>query len=350
MSTVFVEIVRLFIVVAATAGGFTVAGGSTREGNGPVIGATLGALVGYVAGGVIGRLLNHAMGRVERDLERISAPQLLAGAFGATALGGLSALIAAPALFLIPGRWGWPPFGLVVWIGVYEGAVIAARRADNLLAMAGLSTRPLVRSTRYGDPDDAAVLLDTSAVLDGRLLAVAKAGFLSEPLLVPRFILDEIAAIAEAQDGTRSRRGRRGLESLDALRELPGVKVHVLDDEMVEHDDVAAKLVALARRLRTRLLTVDGNLQRVAELQGVQCLNLHRLATVLAPALVPGEVVRLPISREGKEPGQGVGFLDDGTMVVVVDAAPHVGEEVDVRITGNAQTSVGRMLFASLTD
>ena len=346
----FVEIVRLFIVLAATAGGFTTAGGnSATSGNGAVLGATLGALTGYVAGGVVGRLLHYAMGHFERNLDRISAAQLLAGSFGAFALGGLSAFIAAPALFFIPGKWGWPVFGLIVWIGVYEGAVIASRRCDNLFALAGLSTRPLVRSVPYGDADDPAVLVDTSAVLDGRLLAVARAGFLTAPLLVPRFVLDEIQTIADAQDGTRSRRGKRGLELLSALRAVPGVAIHVLDDEVPEHDEVDAKLVALARRLRTSLLTVDGNLQRVAELQDIRCLNLHRLAAVLSPALVPGEVVRLPISREGKEPGQGVGFLDDGTMVVVVDAAPLVGEEVDVRITGNAQTSVGRMLFASLT-
>jgi uncharacterized protein YacL len=163
-------------------------------------------------------------------------------------------------------------------------------------------------------------------------------------------VLDELQSIADAQEPTRRRRGQRGLDLLSALQHLPGSEVHVLDDEVVEHDEVDAKLVALARRLEVGLLTLDTNLQRVAELQGVRCLSLHRLAEGLQPVLVPGETVRLPISREGKEPGQGVGFLDDGTMVVVGDAAALIGSEVEVRITGNAQTSVGRMLFATVTE
>jgi uncharacterized protein YacL len=249
---------------------------------------------------------------------------------------------------LVPNNWGWPLWGLLVWIGIYEGYGMGTRRAEELLAMAGLTSRPLVQATPYGKGSDVA-LLDTSAVLDGRLLTVARAGFLPRVLLVPPFVLDEIQTIADAQDSLRRRRGQRGLEVLAALQNTPPFDVHVLDEEVVEHDEVDAKLVALARRLEVGLLTVDGNLQRVAELQGVRCLNLHRLADGLRPVLVPGETVRLPITREGKEPGQGVGFLDDGTMVVVGDAAKLVGQEVEVRITGNAQTSVGRMLFATVS-
>jgi uncharacterized protein YacL len=303
-----------------------------------------------VAGGVLGRLIDQVMGRVERNLNRTSAAGLLAGAVGGSALGLLSALVGLPAVILIPNRWGWPVFGLVVWIGIYEGFAVASRRAEELLALAGLSTRPLVRATPYGGRAADAVLVDTSAVIDGRLLGIARAGFLPGVLLVPPFVLDELQTIADAQDPIRRRRGQRALDLLAVLQELPHSEVHVLDDEVVEHDDVDAKLVALARRLEVPLLTVDGNLQRVAELQGVHCLNLQRLGAGLQPVLVPGETVRVPISREGREPGQGVGFLDDGTMVVVGDAATLVGTEVEVRITGNAQTSVGRMLFATVTE
>ena len=125
--------------------------------------------------------------------------------------------------------------------------------------------------------------------------------------------------------------------------------VHVLDDEVPEHEEVDAKLVALARRLKVDLITLDEPLQRVAELQGVRCLSLHRLSDGLRPVHVAGEVIRLPISRAGKEPGQGVGFLDDGTMVVVADGEALVGREVDARITGNAKTAMGTMLFASIS-
>jgi uncharacterized protein YacL len=337
----FVEVVRLLIVALSTAAGYAlVAQGRTDPGGSAVLGATMGALVGYVVGGVVGRQLRQAMGSLERQVSRAPAHQLLAGVVGAGALAVVSALIALPAVVLVPGPWGWPVFGLLVWVGVYEGFQIGATKSTELLELAGLRA--------HADPEDAAVLLDTSAVIDGRLLQVADAGFLHGRLLVPRFVLDELQGIADAADDTRRRRGRRGLEILDALRRDPRVDVSVVDDEVPEFDAVDAKLVALARRLPADLVTTDANLQKVAEVQGVRCRNLNRLAAGLRPAILPGEVLSLPISREGKEPGQGVGFLDDGTMVVVGDAADFVGRDVAVRVTSNVQTSVGRLLFASV--
>jgi len=348
---VFVEITRLFIVFLATAAGYTVGRGDAvaeAAGNGAVIGATLGACVGYVAGGVLGRLLRSAMGVVEHKVEVVHPGRMLAGGVGGAFVGGLCALIGVPIVILIPGLWGWPLLALLVWTGIYLGWRIASQKYEDLLALAGLSTRPLVRATPYGGEVEGH-LLDTSAILDGRLLAVTRAGFLRGALLVPRFVLDEVQMIADAQDPVRRRKGRRGLDLLDAMRRQPGSEVHVLDDEVVEHDAVDAKLVALAKRLKVDLVTVDEPLQRVAELQGVTCLNLVRLSDGLRPVHVAGEVIRLPITREGKEAGQGVGFLDDGTMVVVGDAAGLVGREVDVRITGNVRTALGTMLFASVS-
>jgi uncharacterized protein YacL len=347
---VFVEIVRLFIVFLATAAGYTLGRGSGVDaGNGAIIGATLGACVGYVSGGILGRLLDLAMGQVERRVDELHPGRLLAGSFGAAFMGGLAALIGVPFVVLL-GLWGWPVLGLIVWLGIYLGWRLASRKYEDLLALAGLSTRPLVRATPYG-PEQEAHLVDTSAIVDGRLLAVARSGFLRGPLLVPRFVLDELQTIADAQDPTRRRKGRRGLDLLEALRTSPGLgtEVHVLDDEVPEHDEVDAKLVALARRLKVDLLTVDEPLQRIAELQGIRCLSLHRLSDGLRPVHVAGEVIRLPITRAGREPGQGVGFLDDGTMVVVADGEELVGREVDARITGNAKTSMGTMLFASVS-
>jgi uncharacterized protein YacL len=345
----FVEITRLFIVLLATAAGYTLGRGDPSvTNNGAIIGAVLGACVGYVAGGVLGRLLGAAMGAVEKQVEEVHPGRLIAGALGAAFAGGLSALVGVPLVVLLPGLWGWPLFALMVWTGTSLGWRITSRKYEDLLAMAGLSTRPLVRATPYG-PDSEAHLLDSSAIIDGRLLAVVRAGFVKGQLLVPRFVIDEVQSIADAHDPIRRRKGRRGLDMLDALRGHHGNEVHVLDDEVVEHDDVDAKLVALARRLRVDLVTIDEPLQRAAELQGVRCLNLSRLSDGLRPVHVSGEVIRIPITREGKEPGQGVGFLDDGTMVVVGDAAGLVGREVDVRITGNVRTALGTMLFASVS-
>jgi uncharacterized protein YacL len=347
----FVEIVRLLIVFLVTAAGFELAkGGASAPAEGSaVLGATLGACVGYVAGGTLGRLLNRTVVVVERRVERAPAAQLLAGALGAGVLSIPSALLGVPAVVLLPGAWGWPVLGLLLWIGLFTGFRLGAAKSDELLGFAGLSTRPLATLSRYGSGRASETLLvDTSAVIDGRALAVAEAGFLRGDLLVPRFILDELQGIADAAEPSRRRRGQRGLEVLDTLQRDGRIGVHVIDDEVPEFQAVDAKLVALARRLDAGVLTTDANLQRVAELQGVVCLNLNRLADGLRPVHVPGEVVRLPISREGREPGQGVGFLEDGTMVVVGEASKLVGSEVDVRITSNVQTSVGRMLFAAV--
>jgi uncharacterized protein YacL len=344
----FVEITRLLIVLLATGGGFTVARGSSQQpGGSAVLGAVLGALFGYVLGGVFARLLRSAMGKFESQVERMPPAQLLGGGLCAGLLGGLSLLLGIPAVVLMPHLSGWPVLGLLVWIGLYEGFRIGARKSEELLAMAGLSTRPLVQASRYGGNADA-VLVDSSAAIDGRLLALAQAGFLRGALLVPRFVLDEMQGIADAAEPARRRRGRRGLEVLDALQGDPRVVLHVLDDEVPEFVMVDAKLVALARRLDVGLMTTDFNLQRVAELQGVTCLNLNQLAEGLRPVHVPGELLRMTITRPGREEGQGVGFLDDGTMVVIGDASELVGQTVSVRVTSNVQTSVGRMLFASL--
>jgi uncharacterized protein YacL len=348
---VFVEIIRIFIVFLATAAGYTLGkGGGDLSGNGAIVGATLGACVGYVAGGVLGRLLRMAMGVVEERVDEMQAGRMLAGALGAAFLGGLGALVGVPFVILLPDLWGWPVLGTIVWSGAYLGWLLTSRKYEDLLALAGLSTRPLVQATSYGSSENNAHLLDTSAIIDGRLLSVARAGFVRGPLLVPRFVLEELQSIADAQDPARRRKGRRGLDLLDALRNQPGLNVTVLDDEVFEHEDVDAKLVALARRLKVDLLTVDEPLARIAELQGVKCLSLHRLSDGMRPMHVAGEVIRLPITRAGKEPGQGVGFLDDGTMVVVADGEALVGREVDARITGNVRTAMGNMLFASVSE
>ena len=351
-SEVFVEVVRLLIVVVFTAAGYTLGGGSARAADGsiPLLGALLGACVGYVHGGMAGRFLRRAMGTFEATVERTPAAALFAGSLGALLLGVLGTVVGTAAVVLLPGRWGWPVLGLLVWLGVYAGYSIGARKGEELVALvrrpAAVAADPFARLPAVSDGP--LVLVDSSAAIDGRLLGVAGSGFLPGRLAVPRFVLDELQGIADAADPTRRRRGRRALEVLDVLRHDPDVGLTVLDDEVPEREEVDAKLVLLARRLDASLLTTDAALASVAELQGVRCRNLDRLAAGLQAALVPGEVVRLLVSRTGRDPGQGVGFLDDGTMVVVSEGAPLVGNETDVTITSSVRTSKGRMFFASL--
>ena len=342
----FVEITRLFIVLGAVAAGFAIGKGMTPDPDtGAIQGAVLGALVAYVIGGAVGRLFGRAVKSAEEQVRKAPPAQVLVGTLGAAIAGFVLALLGVPVVMLLPGNWGWPVLGTLVWIGVYGGYVIAGHKSEELLALAGMSTRPLVRASRYGD---GGALLDTSAIADSRLLGIAKSGFLRDELLVPRFILDEVQAMADAQDVTRRRRGNAGLETLNALRHTPGVQVSILDDELPEFTAVDTKLVALAKRLDLPIITVDAGMQRVAELQGVPCMNLNLLAETVKPVRLPGEVLRVSLERAGAQPGQAIGFVDDGSMIVVTDAADRIGSEVDVKVTSTTQTSGGRMLFAVL--
>ena len=321
---VFVEVARLLVVALATMAGLEVAG---------PVGAALGTCLGYVAGGLAGRSLRRASGRLAARVSGTPATTLLGAAAGALLLGGLGALLGVVAMAGLPGRWGWPMLALAAWAGVYAGSHIGAAKGAELVAA-------IVKA-----PVDAAVpaVVDTSAAMDGRLLDLTRAGFLPTPLGVAPFVLDELQGLADAADATRRRRARRGLEVLEVLR-AEGALV-VLADEVPERDAVDAKLLALAGRLGARLVTTDTNLVRVADLQGIRCLDLRRLGDDDAP--VAGQVVRVTVRREGRDEGQGVGFLDDGTMVVVADGASLVGEDVEVTITSSVDTSRGRLLFAS---
>ncbi|MBA3302463.1 MAG: TRAM domain-containing protein [Acidimicrobiia bacterium] len=349
---VFVEVVPLLIVGLFTGGGFELSGGTEATGVTPLLGASLGACVGYVHGGIVGRLLRKGMVHFEDRVERTSATSLLAGAIGAVLLGVLGAVIGGGAVALLPRPWGWPVLGLFAWLGVYGGFQAGARKGDELLPASRAAERASFSAGAAPGvaPEVPLLLVDTSAAIDGRLVALARTGFLPGPLAVPRFVLDELQAIADANDVSRRRRGRRGIETLEALREEASVGVTLLDEEIPEMEEVDAKLVVLARRLGARILTVDANLCSSAELQGVRCCNIHRLGRALQPALVPGEVVRLKVSKEGRDEGQGVAYLDDGTMVVISDAAGLVGADAEVSITRSMQTARGRMFFASVSD
>lgn len=345
----FVEVVRLFIVVLATATGFWASRELGSDPGSQVAGAAgmVGCLVGYVGGGVIGRLLERALGAVERRTDQLPAPEVVAGALGAVGGGIAGGAIGVPLALLLPARMGLALAGLAVWFGLWAGFRIVSRQSAAFLEMLGLSTRPLVRAQAYDARDG--MLVDTSVVMDGQLLPLSRAGLIGSDLLVPRFVLDELQGFADGADETRARRARRGLEALDVLRRHGPVRLFVIDDEVPEHQHVDAKLAALARRLQLRLLTNDAALARVAEVQGVPTCNLRRLATDLSPDVVPGETLRLALTRPGREPGQGVGHLDDGSMVVVNGGADLVGgPPVTLRVASVVPTAVGRILFATV--
>lgn len=347
----FVEVVRFAIALALTAAGYAIGQRlqvSGRAGEiAPLVGLVIGCGVGYVFGGVAGRLLDKSFGVVEKKIERSEPGRIFAGSLGAVIGAALGGIISFPLFFFVSWFWAYPAVALCMWVLGSLGYRVASYKSEQLLGMAGLSSRPLVRASRLGGTSETdAFLLDTSALIDGRLLDVVKSGFLHGSLLVAPFVLEELQGIADSAEVSRRRRGKRGLEVLQVLSEMPRIDVHVLDDDVPEADFVDAKLVALAHHLRVSLVTTDGNLQRVAELQGIYVLNLNRLASALRPSQLPGDRIRLSVVRAGDQRGQGVGYLDDGTMVVIEHAADQVGSDLDVQVTSATQTAVGRMLFA----
>jgi uncharacterized protein YacL len=345
---VFVEIVRLFTVVLLTAVGFMIGQdlGVTEQ---VAAGAgMLGCLAGYILGGFLGRLLERAVGVAERKAERVPIPQLLCGILGGGLGGVMGMAIALPLALLIEPAIGLPTGGLALWLCMYIGYRIASHRTEELFAMIGLSTRPLVRARAYDDTDG--FLVDSSAVMDTQLLPLCRSGLFRDDLLVPRFVLDELQGMADAGD-ERGRRARRGLETLDVLQRDAPNRVYIVDDEVPEVTEVDAKLVALARRLQVRLLTNDVNLARVAEVQGVLTVIPRRLAADLVPGVLAGETIHVTLTRAGRHPGQGVGFLEDGSMVVVNGGVDLVNAgTMSFVVSSIVPTSAGRIVFARPED
>jgi uncharacterized protein YacL len=197
---------------------------------------------------------------------------------------------------------------------------------------------------------DGGKILDTSVIIDGRVADICETDFLEGPLIIPQFILQELQHIADSADSLKRARGRRGLDILNRMQKGDTVEVQVVDDDYPDIKEVDAKLIALAREMNAKVVTNDFNLNKVAQLQGVLVLNINQLANALKPMVLPGEVLHLQIMREGKEQGQGVAYLDDGTMVVVENASRHLGQKVEASVTSILQTTAGRMIFTTLKE
>ena len=188
-------------------------------------------------------------------------------------------------------------------------------------------------------------ILDTSVIIDGRVADISEAGFLEGPLIIPQFVLKELQQIADSPDSLKRNRGRRGLDILQRMQKNMEIDIQFLDQDFPKIKEVDAKIVALGKELDAKVLTNDFNLNKVAELQGVGVLNINQLANAVKPVVLPGEMMNVYILKEGKEAGQGVAYLDDGTMVVVDNARRLIGKSLDVLVTSVLQTTAGRMIF-----
>lgn len=351
---VLVELVRLVIVLALTAAGYQIGErlpqwlepAAGAPGPAILISSVVGAGLGYVLGGVLGRGLLTAIGAVERSVERVSGAELVTGAIGFFSGAVAAAFLSWPILaFISNPAIAYPVVALLFIVLGATGYRIAARKRFDMLGMMGLAQsrtfRAPVEHTIFGPK-----VLDTSAIIDGRVVDVARAGFFAGHVICPRFVLAELQAIADSPDPTRGARGRRGLEVLDLLQGESRIQLEVADDAVPEAADVDSKLVAYTKRMQGVLVTNDFNLHKTAELQGVPVLNMNNLAAALKPVVLPGEPVSVRIIRGGSQAGQGIGYLDDGTMVVVEGARAMQGREVEAVVTSVLQTSAGRMIFS----
>ena len=301
------------------------------------------ALTGIPLGGFLAPYLTITPWRKSADfIVSIPGPALVAGTIGLL-LGLIVASLISIPLYTLDGWQGWGvpiivSFGLGVigiWLGVH-------RRRDMQAIFPALehsSTSP--RVSRNGS-----IIVDTSAIIDGRIADLTITGFLEGKLMIPRFVLDELRHIADSSDALRRTRGRRGLEVLGKLRKDNTVPLEIMDVEISQGNEVDSELVKLAKAMKSPILTTDYNLNRVAELQGVQVLNVNELANALKSIVLPGEELRVNIVQEGKEAGQGVAYLDDGTMVVVEGGRRYLNAFHDVVVTRVLQTAAGRIIFA----
>ena len=341
-----VEAVRLLITLALTALGFQLGSAVPDADAAAVLGAVLGAGVGYVLGGVLGRGFRKGLDVMpERVAERSSGPELFAGAFGMVVGLIVGVTISVPIILFMPPAVGWPLASLVVLVSASVGTRLFASRTDDLLAVTGLRRRGTLVSRSLDHPERA-FLLDSSAAIDGRILEMARIGLLPGRVWVPEFVLDEMQGLADAVDKTRRRRGRRGLEVIEAMRGSDVSQVYILEETVPEFEDVDAKLLALAMRADATLITTDHNLAKAAGARGISVVNPNSLAESLKPGVAAGDRLRVDVTKTGSEPGQGVGYLDDGTMVVVEQGADLIGTAVEVEIVSVTRTAIGRMLFA----
>jgi uncharacterized protein YacL len=283
-----------------------------------------------------------------RQVEQLSTAEFVTAVVGLL-IGLLMGLLLGLPLSNIEGLLGdWLPLGVSLFLGLGMVGLTVAKREDLVTAAeaVGLFRRPVADDgtvQRTGEPH---IVVDTSAIIDGRIAEIVESGFIYGTLVIPRFVLDELQHIADSSDTLRRNRGRRGLEILSRMQKDARTPVEIAEEHFPEIAEVDAKLVALARQRSRAILTNDFNLNRVAELQGIRVMNINSLANAVKPALLPGEDLRVRVIQEGKEAGQGVGFLDDGTMIVVEGGARYIDRDLDVAVTRVLQTVAGRMIFA----
>jgi uncharacterized protein YacL len=306
-------------------------------------------------GGAIGALVapwitTRPAAGLRKVIGELTAAQLVAASIGLVVGLVIAALTAIPLSYL-PFPFSSILPTVVVIVFAYLGITIAVLRQKDITALfrrrGADAAAGSLSAGQEGQARPEALLLDTSVIIDGRIADIALTGFIRSPMLIPRFVLAELQYVADSSDSLRRNRGRRGLEMLNRMQKESPVPIQILDLDAEGARQVDAKLVQLARQLSCPILTNDFNLNRVAGLQGVQVLNINELSNAVRAVFLPGESLSIRVIQEGKEVGQGIGYLDDGTMVVIENGRRHIDNDIEVTVTKVLQTSAGRMIFAT---
>jgi uncharacterized protein YacL len=308
---------------------------------------------GSLVGGLVGFFLFPLATWIEGRLAKTALIDIVFGAIGLI----VGLLISVLLGFILE---GFPILGplfsvLAALVFGYLGISVGTRKRDEATTMfshfgrrerrehsSDQFDRPLTRSDQDGIPK----VLDTSVIIDGRIADIVKTGFLEGPLVIPGFVLEELRHIADSSDVLKRNRGRRGLDILNRIQKELSAQVVINEDDIGEGLEVDSKLLKLSKALNGKVVTNDFNLNKVAELQGVAVLNINELANAVKPAVLPGEEMIITVIKDGKEVGQGVAYLDDGTMIVVDGGKRHIGDTIGVTVTSVLQTAAGRMIFA----
>ena len=316
----------------------------------------IGTLLGYyvstqldeqiskVEGMAIGFAVAISIILTEFLFRRVALKIIIGGILGFI-IGLTSANIIAAPLKLVPLERSIVNF-LVLLMNAffgYMGVTIGIREGERF-------NPAIIKKLFKGGADENLKILDTSVIIDGRIADVCETEFLDGTLIIPQFILQELQHIADSSDSLKRARGRRGLDILHRIQKMGHMEVRIVDDDFPKIREVDSKLIALAKRMGAKVITNDFNLNKVAELQGVTVLNINDLSNAVKPVALPGETMRVFVLKEGKEPGQGVAYLDDGTMIVVENGRRFISKNVEVSVTSVLQTAAGRMIFTRLKE
>jgi uncharacterized protein YacL len=311
----------------------------------PIFGGLLGFSVFILATLWLVDYVMNLIRFIEERMLKLSFSDSVAGIIGLL-LGLAAAYLLEPAFLQIPVVGSVVQIFASILFG-YLGFTIFYKKRDELTSLfSGRLNRDKDKSSKLSNRSGDAKILDTSVIIDGRIADIVKTGFLDGTLVIPSFVLEELQHIADSSDTLKRNRGRRGLDILNRIQKELNVKVQILEIDFDDIQEVDSKLVRLAKKLNGKVVTNDFNLNKVCELQGVGVLNINDLANAVKPVVLPGEEIVVQVIKDGKEHGQGIGYLDDGTMIVVEGGREYIGNRLEVLVTSVLQTSAGRMIFA----